>query len=254
MFLLKKILTALIMPPTSLVILAALGLWLGRRRPRLGYALVVLGLGSLLFLSTPWVANELMRNLEIAPPPAQAELAKAEAIVILGGGIYRDAPEYDGDTVNDYGLERLRYGARLARQTGLPVAITGGAPSGGTPEADAMRAVLEGEFRIAVRWTESESLDTAQNASLLAPQLKAAGVTRIALVTHAWHMRRASYLFERQGLAVVPAATGYVPTIRAGLMQWLPGANALRRSQLALHEWLGLLVYRLHGEMSKGGG
>lgn len=245
MFLLKKILSALILPPISLLLLALFGLWLARRRPRLGSALAALSLCTLLALATPWVANELLRSLQVAPPPTQAELAEAEAIVILGGGLYRNAPEYGGDVVNNVGLERLRYGARLARQTGLPVAITGGAPSGGTPEAEVMREAMENDFRVAVRWIESESLDTRENASLLAPQLKAAGITRIALVTHAWHMRRARSLFEQQGLAVLPAATGFAPVLRGEIIQLLPGASALRRSQVALHEWLGLLVDNL---------
>lgn len=254
MFLLKKVLAALILPPISLLLLALFGLWLARRRPRLGSSLAVLSLCTLLVLATPWVANELLRSLQGAPPPTLAELGEAQAIVILGGGTYRHAPEYGSDVVNDLGLERLRYGARLARQAGLPVAITGGAPSGGTPEAEAMRETMESDFRVAVRWLELESLDTRQNAALLAPQLKAAGVTHIALVTHAWHMRRARHLFEQQGLTVVPAATGYAPTLHGGLVEQLPGAKALCRSQIALHEWLGLLVDRLYGELSKVGG
>lgn len=250
MFLLKKIFAALILPPISLLLLALFGLWLARRRPRLGSALAVLGLCVLLLLATPWVANELLRSLQVAPPPTPAELGEAQAIVILGGGAYRDAPEYGSDVVNDFGLERLRYGARLARQTGLPVAITGGAPSGGTPEAAVMRDAMETDFRVAVRWLETESLDTRENATLLSPQLKSAGVTRIALVTHAWHMRRARNLFEQQGLTVVPAATGYAPALHDEIVEWLPGAKALRKSQIALHEWLGLLVDALRAKAS----
>lgn len=245
MFLLKKILSALILPPISLLLLTLFGLWLCRRRPRLGAALAAFSLASLLALATPWIANELLRSLQVAPPPTAKELGEVQAIVILGGGAYRDAPEYGSDVVNDFGLERLRYGARLARQTGLPVAITGGAPSGGTPEAEVMREAMENDFRVAVRWIERESLDTRENAALLAPQLKAAGITRIALVTHAWHMRRARNLFEQQGLTVLPAATGFAPILHSDVVEWLPGAKALRRSQIALHEWLGLLVDHL---------
>jgi uncharacterized SAM-binding protein YcdF (DUF218 family) len=244
MFLLKKILAALILPPTGPLLLAAAGLWLSRHRPRTGHFLVALGLGTLLLLSTPWIGNELLRSLYDTPPPAPEQIAKSEAIIILGGGSYRNPPEYDGDTVSEVGLERLRYGARLARQTGLPIGVTGGAPMGGTPEAESMREVLETDFRVAARWVEAASLDTRENAAFLAPILKQAGVTRIVLVTHAWHMRRAQALFENQGLVVVPAPTRYAPPIQDGILPWLPNAGGLKNSQIALREWLGILAAR----------
>jgi len=246
MFLLKKILAPLMLPPAGPLLLALLGLMLARRRPRLGYSLVALAVATLWVLSTPWIANEMLRSLQNATPPTPEQLARAQAIVILGGGSYRDAPEYDGqDTANEVTLERLRYGARLARATGLPVAITGGAPSGGTPEAELMREVLQTDFGVASRWLETASRDTHENAALLAPQLRQAGVKEIVLVTHVWHMRRAQAAFEKQGLAVLPAPTRFTQPFRGVFLHWIPGAGALRNSSLALHEWLGLLASRL---------
>jgi uncharacterized SAM-binding protein YcdF (DUF218 family) len=139
-------------------------------------------------------------------------------------------------------LFRSRYGARLARATGLPVAVAGGAPTGGTPEAETMRETLVADFGVTPRWMETTSRDTAENAALLAPTLKAAGVTHITLVTHAWHMRRAEDAFARQGLSVLPAPTRYTPPFYGDLLQWLPDATAMRNSMLAMHEWLGLLA------------
>lgn len=242
MFLLKKIVAALVLPPAGPLLVAATGLWLCRRRPRFGHVLVALGLGMLLLFSTPWIASELLRSLPVVSPPTPEQLAKAQAIVVLGGGSYQNAPEYGGDTVNAAGLERLRYGAHLARRTGLPVGLAGGAPMGGTPEAELMREVLETDFRVAVRWTETASRDTNENAAFLAPQLGKAGVTRIVLVTHASHMRRAQAAFEKHGLTIVPAATGYAPPFRGDVLHWLPNASALNSSQIALHEWLGILA------------
>lgn len=242
MFLLKKILTALVLPPAGPLLLAMFGLWLARRRPRVGHGLIALGIGSLLLLSTPWIANRLLHSLEVAPPIATEQLARAQAIVILGGGNNFAAPEYGGDTVKDMTLERLRYGARLARASGLPVAVTGGAPWGGRPEGETMREALTTDFAVATRWTETESRDTAENAANLAPILKQAGIARIALVTHAWHMPRARELFERQGLEVVPAPTGFTTDGPSLTHRWLPGAESLRTSRLALHEWLGRVL------------
>jgi uncharacterized SAM-binding protein YcdF (DUF218 family) len=244
MFLLKKVLTALILPPTGPVLLAVAGLWLGRWRPRLGHVMIILALAALVTLSMPWVANQLLCSLQNTPPPIPEELADAKAIVVLGGGNYAAAPEYGADTVNARTLERLRYAAKLARQTGLPVAVAGGAPNGGMPEGEAMREALATDFGIATRWVESSSNETGENAAFLAPMLKQAGVTRIVLVTHAWHMRRARLAFEKQGLTVVPGPTRFA-TEEFGSLRWLPTATALRNSQIALHEWLGLLAMRL---------
>lgn len=239
MFLLKKILAAFLLPPTSLLLLALFGLWMARHRPRTGHALIAIAAGSLLLLSTPWVASRLLSSLEDFPPITREDLGRAEAIVILGAGSYYDAPEYGGDTVNELALERLRYGARLARVNGLPVAVTGGAPWGSRPEGESMREALEIDFGVPVRWVETESRDTAENAAFLAPMLQDAGIRRIALVTHAWHMPRARELFERNGMKVLPAPTRFTTRSPGAYGPWLPSASGLRMSYFALHEWLG---------------
>jgi len=57
--------------------------------------------------------------------PVQA--SSAQAIVVLGGGTRRNAPEYGGDTLGALTLERLRYGTVVARVTHLPMLLSGGA-------------------------------------------------------------------------------------------------------------------------------
>lgn len=126
MFLLKKILAALTLPPAGPILLALFGLWLMRARSQVerysrsrrwqgaGLWLATLSLLGLLLLSLPVVGNALMAPLEPNPPITAAQLQRAQAIVILGGGSYYAAPEYGGDTVSYYTLERLRYGAPAA--------------------------------------------------------------------------------------------------------------------------------------------
>lgn len=247
MFLVKKLVAALILPPAGPLLLALLGLWLATAKSRRvrsgGLWLASLSLLGLLVLSLPVVGRALMAPLENHRPVTPAQLRQIQAIVILGGGTYYDAPEYGGDTVGRATLERLRYGARLARDTRLPLLVTGGAPLGGRPEGELMREVLEGEFGVKVRWVEGNSRDTAENAALSATMLKAAGVSRIALVSNGWHLPRAVPLFERQGLTVTPAPIAFstsAPNVWAG---FLPGG--LGTSSEALHEYLGRLFYRL---------
>lgn len=247
MFLLKKILVALILPPTGLALLALFGLWLSRSRKRgwqrTGVVLCASALLALIVLSMPFVGNALNIPLQARAPVDAGALRQAQAIVILGGGTYFAAPEYGGDTVGRASLERARYGAKLGRETGLPLLVTSGAPFGGRAEAELMREVLEREFGVKVRWTETASRDTAENARLSAPILKAAGITRIALVTGADHMPRAEELFTREGLAVIAAPTAFSTASPSMIENLLP--QGMGSSRHALHEYLGILFNRL---------
>ena len=102
-----------------------------------------------------------------------------------------------------------------------------------------MAESLTKEFGVPVRWRETTSRDTAENANLSAPVLQAAGVRRIALVSHAWHLPRAAPLFERAGLQVVPAPTAFTAWPESALLGLLPSAGGMEASYWACHEWLG---------------
>jgi uncharacterized SAM-binding protein YcdF (DUF218 family) len=243
MFAAKKLLEALLLPPVGLVLLALAGLAISARARRLGTAIAALALIVVLTLSLPVVAVALNRGL-YPPPLSEQALSGAQAIVILGGGMYPDAPEFGGDSVGGATLERIHYGVYLQARTGLPILVTGGAPFGGRPEGEAMRQIIERDFHARVAWTESRSRDTAENARYSAALLQSAGISRIVLVTNAWHMRRAVHEFERTGLQVTPAPTVFLQYGPAGAAL-LPSADALLDSNRALHEWLGLLAQKL---------
>lgn len=243
-WLLTNFIAAFLLPPLSLIIIGGIG-WrlLAKRRRTMGNALLILSLAGLWLLSTPYVGGKLLDALK--PPPLLPRGDEAEAIVILGGGSYRDTIEYDGDTVGRMTLERVRYGAWLARRTGKPVLVTGGAPTGGAAEATLMRSVLEGEFGVPVRWIEDRSDNTRENALRSAALLKPDGITRVYLVSHAWHLKRAMPEFERAGLAVIPAGTGYSRSTALQPMDFVPSAKGLQDSYFALHEGIGLIWYRM---------
>ena len=243
LFLLKKILSALILPPTSLILLALLGIYLSRKHPRTGRTIAALSLTTLLILSLPVTGNALLHSLETALPITEAQLKDIQSIVILGGGKNNNAPEYGGtDTVSKWTLERLRYGAFLQQHTGKPILVTGGAPYGGRPEADAMAETLKQEFHAKTIWVENQSNDTAENAAYSAKILKQHGITNIALVSQAWHLPRAKTLFEKQGLKVTLAGTGYTTGEQHTVAQWLPDASALNKSSMAIKEYLGTVL------------
>ena len=245
MFLAKKLISALVLPPTGLLLLALFGLWLARRHPRTGRGIAAFAVLALLALSMPPVADALMRSLEDHPPISAADLGRVQAIVVLGGGNYPAAPEYGGDTVGRWTLERVRYGVHLQRRSGLPLLVTGGAPFGGRPEGETMQEAAERDFGAKVKWVETKSADTAENALYSARMLKADNVRRVALVSQAWHLPRAVALFEAQGIEAVAAPTGFATRSPSGFKQALPSINALAASTTALHEWLGRLVARV---------
>ncbi|MBU3736829.1 MAG: YdcF family protein, partial [Methylobacterium sp.] len=119
-WLLDNLFATLVLPPMSLLIAMALGISL-RNRCRWAIRLAWLALASLWALSMPWVGASLLASLEsFQADPLNPE---AQAIVVLGGGIHANTPEYGGDTLKSQTLERLRYAARLHRLTGLPVLV-----------------------------------------------------------------------------------------------------------------------------------
>jgi len=243
---LKMILRTLILPPAGPLIAVIAGLWLRRARAgagarRAGALLVALGLASLWLLSTTAVAERLERLAEREPALSLATPPDAQAIVILGGGSARpQAPEYGGEPASDGRLlERLAYGAFLARRLHLPVAITGT-----LNEAVAMRATLARDYDVAVRYFEASSRDTFENAALTARLLRPDGITRVVLVTDATHEWRAAQEFTAAGFTVVPAPVGLDDVRAFGPARFLPSITALARSTEALYELLGDLARR----------
>ncbi len=241
----------LLLPPGCLLLLLLAGLLLARRRPRAGKALLVTATALLYLLSTPPVARFLIGSLEVAPALTleQVTTCGAQAIVVLGGGYVSDPPEYGHPIPAEPSLARLRYGAYLARHTGLPLMLVSGGGTGGEDsEAAALARVARDDFGIkSPIWVEDRSLTTHENAEMSAPLLRAQGVSKIILVTQAWHIRRARRAYERLGMEVVPGPTMLEHPGRwdNGIFVILPDSFALWRSSRALEEWLGVLYYRL---------
>lgn len=223
---------ALFLPPLCYLWLILLGMRLRRR------GLVWCGLVLAYALSLPLTALWLSRPLE--PPVAHvAEVARTDAIVVLGGG-RSFAPEFGDDELKPNSLVRLRYAAWLARATGRPLLATGGSPTGHEAEAAVMARTLMRDYGVPVRWTESASDTTEENARFSAAMLRPAGVRRITLVSSGWHLRRARMLFEREGFVVLPAPTGLVSEEDSWVSRLTPSGQALEQNWLALREWLGL--------------
>jgi uncharacterized SAM-binding protein YcdF (DUF218 family) len=244
MLVFKRLLECLLLPPFAPLLLIIVGLCLLSRRPRLGKGLAWGGVLLSLFLMLPVTVDALLAPIEDIAGPIELESAKgAQAIVILGGGGRQHAVEYGKPTVNRLTLERVRYGAKLARETGLPVLVSGGvAGAGDYPEARMMADSLTEDFGITPKWIEDGSENTEQNARKTAAILEKSGIRHIILVTHATHMRRALGYFSAAGFEVTPAPTAFFGHFidAENSLSWLPSANTSYAGWYAMHEWIGL--------------
>ncbi|RVU84016.1 YdcF family protein [Leucothrix sargassi] len=248
MILIHRTIEFLIYPPGNLLIFFLIGV-LFFRRSRFKPLLWFFAIAQVILFSTPIVSNALLHALENQYPP-QAQLWKkqqADAIVVLGGGRNDRAVEYGGITVSNAEMERLRYAAYLHKQSGAPILLTGGDPiNSGISEAQLMASVLKEEFNVETRWIEGNSHTTWENAQFSDQLLSADGIKSAWLVTHAWHMPRSVQVFSNRQVEYLPASHSYgVSAWDKKWMLWMPQASALARSGVALHEWLGLLWYKL---------
>lgn len=236
----KVLVRTLVLPPGGPLLLVVLGLLLLKSRARFGRVLIASGAASLWLLATPWVSNALLASLSPSQDVELDSLRSAQALVVLGGGLRREAVEYGGDTLGRLTSERVRYGAKLARATGLPVLVSGGRPEpGARSEAEVMREALEREYGVAVKWSEERSRNTRENARFAAELLKPLGIERVALVVHGFDVPRAREEFLQAGFEVLVAPTVLPSTSPAGLSDWLPGVYPLTTSYWVLYEWLG---------------
>ena len=130
-WLLTNFLAAFLLPPLNLLLLGGFGLLLLKRRRVLGQTLIGFSLAALWLLATPFVGDGMLDALK--PPASNLDGRQADAIVVLSGGSRYDTVEYGGDTVGRFTLERVRYGAWLARKLGKPLLVAGGRPTVAAP-------------------------------------------------------------------------------------------------------------------------
>lgn len=238
---------ALLLPPINALLVAVLAALLWKRRRRMARVLLVLATLGLLLQMMPIFGAGLLRSLQVDPALDLASLPAADVVVVLSAEADPYGTEYGKATVGAVTLQRTRYGASVAKQSGLPVLVTGGPPiDGGPAVAIAMRDVLRDEFGVtAPIWVEDRAGTTMENARFASEMLRERGRMRALLVTHAWHMPRARASFERHGIDVIAAPTAFHGPAYQGPKSLLPSHGGLRTTTWALHEILGRVYYAL---------
>ncbi len=246
-FIFLKTALFLILPPASLVIIMAAGFLIGSRRI-LGRLLITVGFLLLYLLSISPVSDVLLQPLETGFPPWKDGSAKADAIVVLGGGVRDLAWLEQPFEPSCSSKERVVRGITIYRKHRLPLVFLGGNgdPSRTAgPEADAMaRTALELGVPARDVKAENKSRNTLESAKALKGMIKGRD---IILVTSAFHLKRASAMFKKQGFRVMPAPAGYrYEQKKLTLYSFIPHAENLDDSSTAVYEYACLLWYSLN--------
>lgn len=205
-----------------------------------------IGAASLVYLSaTAPVADALLGPLEhrFSGIDDVRNLPPVRYIVVLGSGY---APR-DGIPITaalrEDSLARIAEGVRLMRKVhGASLVVSGGASGHETATAIgyAQFAVDFGVDSDSIVKLD-KSLDTADEAGSI---VAVVGKSPFILVTSAYHMPRAVRLMQLAGMQPIPAPTAQRTTgqVDFGARGWLPSSESLRKTERALHEYLGLMI------------
>jgi uncharacterized SAM-binding protein YcdF (DUF218 family) len=237
---------------TLVAVLVLMLLWFMTRRR--GFLNAVMLLCMLLWLAaTPWLSHNVESLLERRAGESTAEsLPRADAIVILGGTLA--PPGASGGNANlSSAADRLVYGAQLYELGKAPrILIAGGSGAGESTEAESIHAsALLSAWGIPATalLTETESVNTYENAVYSKLILKQHGLKKVLLVTSAMHMPRALATFRSAGIEATPAATDFEAAGPgpSGLSAWIASPGALEVTTRVIKEYVGWLVYRNRG-------
>jgi uncharacterized SAM-binding protein YcdF (DUF218 family) len=250
LFLLSKTLHFLITPLTWIVICLLFTLFSKNdiRRKKSGLATFVL----LIFFSNTFIFDRFMQAWEIKAIPDD-KLAIYDAGILLTGMATFD-PKLNKIEFNDR-TDRLLQAIRLFKNNKIKNLILCGGPvtlSG----ADTLEAKLLENFIESLGipsdhiFVESKSRNTHENAVYTKPLLDTyfkGG--NFLLISSAAHLTRAVLCFSKEGIKVVPYSTDrYSGPIKYDFdYLFLPSAATLFNWEKLLHEWIGIIEYKLMG-------
>jgi uncharacterized SAM-binding protein YcdF (DUF218 family) len=245
LFVIKKWLGGILMPlPLALSILC-LGLILlfFSQRQRLAKTLTLLSFLILLTMSfLPNVTN-IIKPLERQYPPLLQAAQSLDYILILGSSGIHDTSLPITGQLSATALSRFSEALRLYYANPKAKIVVSGSGFGDSQSHAQLLQALAITFTIPlekiIRLDETE--DTAQEALQMSLLIEG---KRAALVTSATHMPRAMQLFKQHNQSPIPAPAMYLAkdnSLALPLYTYIPSAYQLYKSEIALHEYLGLL-------------
>lgn len=249
MFLFSKLLSAVTQPMFWLALWWAIALLVLMRWRKLALAMLWMGLVVLGLLGFQAIPDALLRPLENRYPiPAAGAINRHVGIIVLGGATnHPDSFVAHGQVPLGEAAERMTVPVGLLQQhPKMELVFSGGEGrlvTTGVTESELARVFYkELGVNVAQVKLEDGSRNTRENAQQVAKLLGDRCKSPWLLVTSAWHMRRSMAEFDAVGCNV----TAYPVDFRTGESTSLYEyslALSLLRWQVALHEWLGLLVY-----------
>lgn len=248
-----RTLQSLLLPPGGLLLLMALGFVIKGICRTCGRLLIASGFILFYLVSIEPVSNKLIKPLEVAYPPLSAapKDKKADAIVVLGGGVRDLAWVGLEPEPSETSLERVVAAVRLTRSARLPLVMIGGNGDPSKPDLSEAEAMARAASGLGVPRRDLIVIGNSQNTqeSAAAAREKLKG-KRIILVTSAFHMKRSVGMFRKKGFEVIPAPCGYRSEQRTvTIRSYIPRADCLYTSHVALAEYLSLAWYGLSGDL-----
>jgi uncharacterized SAM-binding protein YcdF (DUF218 family) len=244
--------------PSNLVILLGLAgtVLLFTRYAKSGRRLVVASFALLLLVGMLPVGSALVYALENRFPPWDTAHGAPDGIIVLGGAVDPDVSAVHGETALNDSAERVTAVAELARSyPAARIVYTGGSVSllrAGAAEADYVARLFE-SFGIARDRIilERRARNTAENAAFTREIVQPKPGERWLLVTSGYHMPRSIGCFRKVGFAVEAYPVDWRIEDAGHLLGSLNTlADGLGATDLAIHEWAGLLVYWITGRTS----
>ena len=173
--------------------------------------------------------------------PLVESFPKADAIVLLGGsmGIETNLSSYAEMWPS---ADRVWQAARLYKARTAPIVI-----ATGDGAVDTTLPLLK-DFGLP---SEIVSFHDARNTEDEAKLIEKMGCKRVLLVTSAWHMKRARLMFEKYApdVEVVCAPADFENSVVAArpfsFLDFLPDPDVFMDNSVALHEWVGIVGYKL---------
>lgn len=257
MFGLSKVLGFFALPSNLLIVLALAGILLMRTRfRRFGQGLLIGAILLLTILGISPVGNALMLPLEERFPKWEPKGDAPSGIVVLGGAISPVVSAARSDVALNEAAERMTAVARLARDHPYArIVFTGGSGRlfGGASEADFVTGLFESfgipRDRIVL---EDRARNTVENAANTKALVRPKPGERWLLVTSAHHMPRSVGIFRKAGFPVEAYPVDFRTRGSADLTDPFGSlASGLARTDTAVREWAGLVVYWLTGRTSE---
>lgn len=257
-FALSKVLGFLATPSNAIALIGCLGLLLLLTRfRRLATGLLATSVALVAVCGLSPLGDALMLPLSERFPPWQQRGNAPVGIVVLGGAISPGVSAARDSVELNAAAERMTAVAELARRfPQARIVFTGGGSNlfgTGAGEAKFAGQLFE-SFGIASSRVllEYRSRTTGENAIFTRDLVKPAAGETWLLVTSAYHMPRAIAVFRRAGFPVEAYPVDFrTRGWEVALTPFNAVSAGLARTDTAMHEWLGLIAYRLSGRSAE---